>query len=129
MTNAPAQIARSAARRLADAYGPTLPSEVEAALYEPPPWIEQERYIDPTAIGGLIVGVATLAWTVFTDLRDRRRKPDLEVVARAVRVRLRETSTLDPVSRDRIIDVVVEETSRAAEGPGWVVELDAEGTG
>lgn len=103
--------ARAAADQLAAVYGPALPTEVEAALqargYTPP-----DRYVDPVAIGALIVSITTLAWTVYTDLRNRTPAPSSEVVSRTVRVRLGDTGDLDTASRDRIIEVVVGETIR-----------------
>jgi hypothetical protein len=108
-----ATTARAAAQRLAADYGPHLPGQVEAALYER----HGERYIDPVALGGLIVAVATLAWTVYTDLRDRATKPDPETIARAVRVRLDHPATVDVAVRDNIIAIVVDETTRIADEP------------
>ena len=143
-----ATAARAAAQRLAADYGPALPQHVEAALHAPaePP----TRYVDPVAIGGLIVAVATLAWTVYHDLRTPTppraptpstpaagradtpaagpagtsasgsagmpaHSPVPEVVARTIRVRLADQGGGgDSDQRDRVIEVVVEETIRAA---------------
>lgn len=111
--------ARAAARRLAVPARPELAEEVEAALYGRGAGLPAERrparYGDPTAVGSLVVSVATLAWTVHNDLKSRgAAAPPPEAVARRVRQRLDQADTpepsLDPGERDRIIDVTVEET-------------------
>lgn len=107
--------ARAAAHRLAAQYGPGLPAEVEAALHTRGTDQRPERYVDPVAVASLIVSVATLAWTVYNDLRTKTPQPSPDVVARTVRVRLNDTAGLDTAQRDRIIDVVVEETVRTVE--------------
>jgi hypothetical protein len=54
--------------------------------------------------------VATLAWTIYTDLRSTTQSPSRDVLARTVRVRLDTANAIDAVTRDRVIDVVVDET-------------------
>jgi hypothetical protein len=72
------------------------------------------------ALGGLVVSAATLAWTVYNDIRSRgAATPDIEAIARRVRRELDQDGTpaprLDPAQRDRIVGVTVEETLNAAE--------------
>ena len=71
-------IARAVAKRLADEYGPELPAEVESALYRPSAGMgldeEQRQYVDPVALGGLIVSVATLAWLWVVRWRTTRHR-------------------------------------------------------
>jgi hypothetical protein len=113
MTEPANQVARAAGEQLALVYGPGLPVEVEAAIHAsgtPLP----DRYVDPVAVGALIVSVATLAWTVYMDLRRQAATPGRDVLARTVRVRLDEGISLDPAARDQIIDVVVTEVIRTA---------------
>lgn len=110
MTDPVARASRAAAQRLSDEYGLRLAVEVEEALYVRGESRSTERYVDPVSLGGLVVSVATLAWTVFNDLRDRAATPSRDVVARRVRVRLETHDRLTPAERDRIIDVVVSET-------------------
>ena len=62
------------------------------------------------------MAIASLAWTVYTDLRQRTAKPPAEVVAETVRVTLRETGQAG--ASDRIVDVVVTEAIRAAADQG-----------
>ena len=106
--------ARAAAQRLTAHYGPGLPADVEAALHTQGATHRPERYVDPISLASLIVSVATLAWTVYNDLRTKTPQPAPDVVARTVRVRLSDTTGLDPAQRDRVIDVVVEETVQAS---------------
>jgi urease gamma subunit len=77
------------------------------------------QFGDVVALASLVVSVATLAWTVYNDLRERAAKPAAEVVRRTVRVRLREDGQ-DGVP-DRVIEVVVDETIAAA-GEGAAIE-------
>ena len=111
MTAAPVeQIARAAAARLAAVHGSRLPVEVEAALHTRDEEGAPSRYIDPVAIGSLIVSIATLAWTVYNDLRKKTPDPSAQVLARTIRVELRDYGRLSPTERDQLIDVVVTET-------------------
>lgn len=40
--------------------------------------------MDPVALASLIVGVASLAWTIYADLRERAAKPTAEVIVNVV---------------------------------------------
>lgn len=104
--------ARAAARRLETPSAPGLEAEVEAALAaresaSPPP-----QYLDPVSLASLVVGVASLAWTVYMDLRKHTARPAPEVVARTVRVRLHDSGHTAP---DHLVEVVVTETMQAGE--------------
>jgi hypothetical protein len=109
--------ARAAAHRLAAEYGLGLALEVEAALHARGSTRHPEQYLDPVSLGSLVVSVATLAWTVYTDLKKKTPKPSPAVVARTIRVRLSNDGELDPAQQDRIIDIVVDETVQTAENP------------
>lgn len=113
MTEPIAAIARASAHRLADRYGPRLPGEVEAALHATngPP----SRYADPVAIGGLIVAVASLAWTIYQDRKQRTPQPPQQVIIRSVRLELPASPALEPDERDRIIEAVVQQMLNVAE--------------
>jgi hypothetical protein len=52
------------------------------------------------------VSVATLAWTIYTDLRSTTQSPSRDVLARTVRVRLDTANAIDAATRDRIVVVV-----------------------
>jgi hypothetical protein len=111
--------ARLAAERLAAEYGPELLADVEIALHRRGAEQLPGRYvIDPISLGSLIVAVATLAWNVYTDLHKRTPEPSPDVIARTIRVQISDTDATDSAQRDRIVDIVVSETVRAASALG-----------
>ena len=106
MTDPAADIARAVAKRLSDEYGPNLALDVEAELHRG----RLAQYVDPVAIASLIVSVAALAWTVYTDLKRSAAKVQTDVFARSLRVTLRdEGGSLTP-THERVVDVAVRET-------------------
>jgi hypothetical protein len=109
------QGARTAARRLAPKYGPRLEYDVEAVLYTRNANRQPDQYLDPISLGSLIVSVATLAWTVYKDLRKTTPQPAREVIARRVRVELPTTTEPQPADREQIIDIVVDEIIKHAD--------------
>ena len=115
MTNTVAIVARSAAQQLEAEGGADLVTEVEAVLATRESPSAPPQYVDPVALASLIVAIASLAWTVYTDLRKRTAKPSAEVVARTVRVTRRDQGQAD--APDHIIEIVVTEAIRAAGGP------------
>ncbi|HWM99313.1 MAG TPA: hypothetical protein VNO54_19910 [Streptosporangiaceae bacterium] len=88
-----------------------LPAEVEAVLATRASPFGPPQYVDPVALASLIVAIASLAWTVYTDLKERTAKPSAELVSRTVRVTRRDQGQAD--APDHIIEVVVTETIRA----------------
>ncbi len=118
MTDDPAAaVARSAAAILAPDLGQHLPVEVEAALAARGGDQRPERFFDPVSLGALIVSIATLAWTIYNDQRNRAREakveePEQESIARQVRIALREQDTVLPSGTERITEVVVSEIIR-----------------
>jgi hypothetical protein len=92
MTDTVADAARSAAVILAPDLGRNLPIEVEAALAARGGDQRPDRYVDLVALGSLIVSVATLAWTVYNDQRNRAAErgaePEADSIARQVRITL-----------------------------------------
>ena len=106
-----AEIARAAAHRVA----PTMARAVEVELASRERHRRPERYVDPISLGGLIVATATLAWNVYQDLKTKTPKPPRDTMARTVRVTLRNTDSHSPAEQDHIIDIVIDETLRAAE--------------
>jgi hypothetical protein len=114
MTDSVADAARSAAAILAPDLGPGLPAEVEAALAARGAQQRPDRYIDPVALAGLIVAIATLAWTIYNDQRNRshERDPEADSIARQVRITLREQDTRLPPGTERITEVVATEIIR-----------------
>ena len=104
--------ARAAAQQLQAEAGLGLMAEVEAVLATRESPSAPPQYVDPVALASLIVAIASLAWTVYTDLRKRTAQPAAEVVARTVRVTRRDQGRTD--APDHIVEVVVTETIRAA---------------
>ena len=102
--------ARAAAERLEAEGRPGLAAEVEAVLAARDPAAPPSQYVDPVAVASLIVAIASSAWTVYTDLKKRTARPAPEVVARSVRVRLRDSG---PAAPDELVEVVVTETVQA----------------
>lgn len=66
--------ARAAADRLTltAEVGQQVVTDVEAALHDAERR-RPEQYLDPISLGGLIVSIATLAWTAYNDLKNRTR--------------------------------------------------------
>jgi tetratricopeptide (TPR) repeat protein len=102
--------ARTAARRLAPEHGPELEAQVEAALYAR----STNQYFDPIALGSLIVSVATLAWTIFNDLRTKTPQPPRETITEQIRADLN-TNDPTPADLDKIIEIIVEEITKDTE--------------
>lgn len=110
-----ADTARAVAARLADEHGPRLAAEVERELHEGDGRRGPDQYVDPTAIAGLIVSIASLAWTIYQDIRRRGGEPQTEVITRRIRVEgPPPPASLTTAERDDLITVVVEETTRRA---------------
>lgn len=105
------RIARNAAARLAqDADLPLLVPEVERQLQVGDGHAAADRY-EPIAISlaALIVSVAGLAWTIYTDLKKQTRRPDPEVMERRIRVEIEHPEKVSAADRDRVITTVIEQ--------------------
>jgi hypothetical protein len=119
--NEPAtHVARAVARRLTTPAHPDLADDVEVALHSREAARVPDQYTDPVTVSGLIVSIATFAWTVYNDVRGRSAAvPSHAALARAIRRELEQSAAptlqLDPAERDRIIDAAVEETLDAAQ--------------
>jgi hypothetical protein len=117
MTDPAADAARSAAAILASDLGLNLPAEVEAALAARGTQQRPGRYLDPVSLAGLIVAIATLAWTIYNDQRKHTPDPPSDAITRQVRITLREQDTPMPAGTDHITDVIVTEITRQASPP------------
>ena len=104
--------ARAAAQQLKAEAGPGLVAEVEAVLATRESPSAPPQYVDPIALASLIVTIASLAWTVYIDLKKRAAQPTAEVVARTVRVTRQDQG--QAAAPDHVVEVVVTETIRAA---------------
>jgi hypothetical protein len=114
MTDHAAEAARSAAAILAPDLGLNLPVEVEAALAARGGDQRPDRYLDVVSLGSLIVSAATLAWTIYINLRDRAhgQEPEADSIARQIRITLREQDTALPPGAERITEIVATEIIR-----------------
>jgi hypothetical protein len=114
MTDPAADVARSAAVILANDLGRNLPAEVEAALAARGVQRRPDRFLDPVALASLIVAIATLAWTIYNDQRNRshERQPEADSIARQVRITLREQDNALPPGTEHITEVVATEIIR-----------------
>jgi hypothetical protein len=114
----PAAAARAAAAILAPDLGANLPAEVEIALAARGTEQRPEHYFDPVSLAGLIVAVATLAWTIYTDQRDHKPEPPpASTIARQVRITLREQDINLPAAGERITEVIATEITRQDSPP------------
>ena len=118
MTDPAGDAARSAAMILAPDLGPNVPAEVEAALAARGTQQRPDRYLDPVSMGSLIVSIATLAWTIYNDLRKHTPEPPPSIIARQVRITLRDQDTHLPPGTERITEVVATEIIRQGTPPG-----------
>jgi hypothetical protein len=84
-----AQIARRAAQHLAGEIDPTLPAQVEQELAKDPLEQRSERF-DPISLGGLIVSLAALGWTIYRDLKKDREAAQQAASAEHLADELRE---------------------------------------
>lgn len=124
MTTPAADAARAAALTLALDLGQNLPVEVEAALAALDAAEQRPGQYDPLAIASLgmgvaslIVSIAQLAWTIYTDHRTHTPQPSLDSITRQVRITLRDRDIPLPESASRITEVVVTELIRRASPP------------
>jgi hypothetical protein len=114
MTDA-APIARIAAARLAATLGPDLPAQVERELNADPldPPI---RVVDPVSLAALLVSVASLAWTIWHDIKKDHAARSQTEQAEALGAAFARSAppALPPPQRVLLIQVVAEETVRIA---------------
>jgi len=117
MTDPAADAARSAAVILALDLGPGFPAQVEAALAARDTHQRPDRYLDTVSLASLIVSIATLAWTIYSDRRNHTPDPVPEAIARQVRITLRQQNIILPSGTDRITEIVATEIIRQARPP------------
>jgi hypothetical protein len=108
--------ARASAERLAAEYGADLAADVEVALHARRTAQRPDQYIDPVSVGSLIVAIATLAWTVYTDLRKKAPEQPQETLAREISIKVGEHNAHGQDSADKITSVVITEIIHASEG-------------
>ena len=117
MTDPAADAARAAAVILAPDLGPNLRAEVEAALTARDTPRRPDRYLDPVSLASLIVSIATLAWTIYNDQRNRTPDSPPSSIARQIRITLRDQDTTLPPGTEHITEIVATEITRQASPP------------
>jgi hypothetical protein len=126
MTDPVADAARAVAARMAGEHGPGVAADVEAALAARGSDQRPGQYVDPVALGSLIVAVATLAWTIYADWRKQTSDPPPPaVVARQVRIELRQHASEGPHDTGEITEIVVTEMLRVARGQAGAPDVTA----
>nr|WP_294508144.1 hypothetical protein [uncultured Rhodopila sp.] len=107
------RIARHTAGRLAATLGPDLPAQVERELNADPldPPI---RGVDPVSLASLLVSLASLAWTIWRDLRKDHATRSRGEQAETLAASLAQSAppALPPARRTLVVRVVAEETVR-----------------
>lgn len=104
-----ASVAVAAAEQLAAEFNlPRLPLDVEAAIRGGGAVEQPRQFVDPVALGSLVVSIAGLAWQVYCDKKQEGSKPTRETLTRFVRVQWRESSDLSGVE-EKIIEVTAAE--------------------
>jgi hypothetical protein len=111
MTDA-ASIARLAAARLATTLGAELPAQVEREL-DADPLDPPKRLVDPISLASLLVSVATLAWTIWHDIKKDHAARSQTEQAAALGAALAQSAP-PPPQNVLLIQVVAEETVRIA---------------
>jgi hypothetical protein len=92
---------------------PGIVDDVEAELYARSRGQRPDDYLDPIALGSLVVSVANLAWVVYMDRKKAKKATIPAELADAVKAEMPESENINPEKRDHIITIVVTETIRA----------------
>jgi hypothetical protein len=108
------QIARAAAARIAAIDNiPRLENDVLRQLDDAASTAPDQYEAVSIAIATVVISAATLAWTVYRDLRNDRMSLNSDAIARRVRVQIADQHPDIPAhDRNRIIDIVIDETVR-----------------
>ena len=108
------QIACAAAARLAAIDGdPRLETDVSRQLDDAAATVPQDYELVSLAIASVVISAATLAWTIYRDLRNDRKDINPDDIARRVRVQIADQHPDLPThDRNRIIDIVIEEIDK-----------------
>jgi hypothetical protein len=106
--DAVAGVARVAARELAPRHGSRLAADVEVVIHADGEHQEQKapgQYLDPVALGALIVSIAQFGYQVYTDRKNKGQQPTCEAIAQAIRIERRKHSDLTGEETE-IIDII-----------------------
>jgi hypothetical protein len=109
-----ASVAVAAAERLATELGqPRLLSYVQAAISSTGTGEQARQFVDPLALGSLIVSIAGLAWQIYSDRKKEGSAPTRETLTRIVCIQRRGSSNLSR-AEETIIEAVSAEVIKAA---------------
>jgi hypothetical protein len=123
--DAVAEVARAAAWELMQRYGPRLVTDTEAAIHadgdqyahgqEPP-----AQYLDPVALGALIVSITQFGHQVYTDRKSKGQQPTREQVAQVIRIERRKHSDVTGDEAE-VIDIISAKIIEYGHDklPGW----------
>jgi hypothetical protein len=105
-----AAAARAVAEELVPRYGPRLVADVEARIHagdaqQAEQSTKPDQYVDPVALGALIVAVAQLGYQIYSDHKKKGQRPTCEMIARAIRIERRKHSDLTGDEAE-VIDIV-----------------------
>ena len=100
-----ATAAREAAQELATKYGSRLVADVEAQIYADGVRQTPGQFVDPVAVGALIVAVAQFGYQVYTDRKKKGQRPTRETIAQAIRIERRGHSDLTD-GETEVIEIV-----------------------
>ncbi len=108
--DAVAGVARAVSGELAPRYGTRLVADVEAGIYANNGRQAQEQeepgqYLDPVALGALIVAIAQFGYQVYTDRKNKGQQPTREAIAQAIRIERRKYSDLTGEEAE-VIDII-----------------------
>ena len=100
-----AAAARAAAQELATKYGSRLVVDVEARIHADGERRASRQFVDPVAVGALIVAIAQFGYQVYTDRKSKGQRPARETIAQAIRIERREHGDLSDTETE-IIEIV-----------------------
>jgi hypothetical protein len=100
---------RAVAARLAPEYDYDLVAATQNALIKRQPGQRPQQYIDPVSVGSLIVAVATLAWTVYTDQRKKNPDASDNALESTIRVECRKVRRLSSRSDETSAETEITE--------------------
>ena len=118
MTDQISIAARASAERLVPQYGQGITADVEAALHSHGLNQRPEQYLDPISLGSLIVAIASLAWSIYSDQRKKTPEPSPDVIIRRVRVNsvnIRRHNNIEDEISNQITEIVVNEVIQASQ--------------
>ncbi len=117
MSEPHAQIARQAAAKLAETTTPQLPQLTEGVLAQGGGTDRAQTYDAATAIGlaSFLVGIASLAWTIYQDCKKATSPPRPDPIERQIRVQLEVPNGISVAQRRVDLDAAQDWYQRSLE--------------